>query len=198
MIRSSEQTDELVAALVKCQGQLENVKKDQTANTGSYRYSYADLAAVVEAARPIISDHGLAVTQFPGWEDQTDVLTSRLLHTSGQWLESSMRLMSVTNAQAHGSALTYARRYAYCAILGIVTEDDDGAAATAHHGPASSDTGGPTSAQLGLLRGLIGELGMSTDEARRDATKVAGRDIGNLSDLTKPEASKLIDLWKAS
>lgn len=69
------------------------------------------------------------------------------------------------------------------------------AAPPQHYESQTGET--PTDKQMGLIRRLIEELGMSTDEARKDATKVAGREVKHLTDLTKFEASRLIDLWKS-
>lgn len=136
----SDQINELAKALAAFQADMPVVAKTHTAKIktrtgGEYSYSYADLADTVAAAAPLASKHGLSVTQMPTWADGIDVLTTRVMHASGQWLESTMRLfLSEETPQAHGSAITYARRYGYCAALGIVAdEDDDGAAAQASH-----------------------------------------------------------------
>ena len=99
----------------------------------SYSYNYADLADVLDAVRPVLAKHGLAVAQTVMLESS---LNSWLLHTSGQWIRSEYGVVLGEDVpdtpQARGSALTYARRYALCALLGIAAEeDDDGTASTA-------------------------------------------------------------------
>jgi hypothetical protein len=125
MIRTSESIDELSKALVAAQGDLKPVEKG--ADNSYFKSKYADLASVVKVVNPILKSHGLAVTQMPGvTEDGNDVLTTRLIHESGQWQEATMRLiLTKQDAQGLGSAITYARRYAYSAVLGIITEQDD-------------------------------------------------------------------------
>ena len=59
-----------------------------------------------------------------------------------------------------------------------------------------SATSGPSPAQMSFIKSLMADLGMSAEDARGDAARVAGRPIEHLSDLTKAEASRLIDLWK--
>ncbi len=147
-MRSSEHTDKLAAALAEAQGKLPIVPKLHmaeipTKNGGSYRYAYADLGDIVEASRPILAELGLAVLQMPGWEDGRDVLDTRVTHQSGQWVEGTMRLLvpDAATPQAQGSAVTYARRYAYCAALGIVADaDDDGSLAQLAYAEGSSRT----------------------------------------------------------
>jgi hypothetical protein len=133
----SSEINELAVALVKAQGEFPTVLKTkvatiQTKNGGSYTYGYADLGDIREAVVPILTRHGLCVTQAPSIYGDQAALTTTLLHESGQWIESEMLLhIEKTDAQGQGSAITYARRYALSAILGIVTEsDDDGGVAT--------------------------------------------------------------------
>lgn len=127
---------ELATALAKAQGEFKPVAK--TTSNPFFKSKYADLASVVEMAQPILAKHGLAVVQVPEIaNDGGDVLTTVITHSSGEYIGSSMRLYPVKNdPQAQGSAITYARRYAYCALLGIVSDDDDdGNAATQHTRP---------------------------------------------------------------
>lgn len=72
-----------------------------------------------------LADNELSVCQLI--EDDYSIRTI-LLHSSGQWISSKVRMPSNTaDAQAIGSAITYAKRYAFCAILGIVADDDEDA-----------------------------------------------------------------------
>jgi len=134
---SSEDIKDLAGALAKAQAVMANPKKSHTAKvvsvrTGAkYSYHYADLAEVVDAVRKPLADHGLAFTQIVTLMGTQPVLLTRLLHESGQWLQSVYLLPRNGSAQDMGSAITYARRYSLCAILGIAAEDDeDGQAAT--------------------------------------------------------------------
>jgi hypothetical protein len=118
----------LAAALAAFQAALPRIGKDETADTGSYTYSYADLASVSRAVLPVLAGHGLSFTAFPTVLDGKFVLHYRLLHTSGEAMEGVYPLAG-GNAQAVGSAITYARRYALCAVTGVAPDDDDDAAA---------------------------------------------------------------------
>lgn len=134
MLRS-ETIGHLAEALAAAQGEFDVVKKDETAQAGGkFSYRYADLASVVTMASKILAKHGLAVAQFPeAMESGYEGLTTLVMHSSGEWMSSSMPLLMPERAtpQQQGSAITYARRYSYGAVLGIVTDaDDDGAKAS--------------------------------------------------------------------
>ena len=129
----SESIGALATALSALQGELSHVGK----NSHGYGYDYADLAAVLDVARPLLAKHGLALSQLPAESDgDTVALESVLMHTSGEWI-SARYTMSVeqgkgmSKAQAVGSVITYARRYALTAIMGIAQTDDDAAVKTA-------------------------------------------------------------------
>lgn len=125
----SESINELSAALAKAQGQIEGAKKD-SANP-FFKSKYADLAAIWDACRKPLSDNGLSVVQMPSAGGNVAAVTTILSHSSGQWISSRlvMNLTKDTGPQAIGSAITYARRYALAAFVGIAPEDDDGNAA---------------------------------------------------------------------
>ena len=90
---------------------------------------YASLAHILEGIATPLADCGLGFVQFP----DGDGLTTRLLHKSGEWMQASLIMRPAqTTPQAHGSAITYAKRYALVAILGLrIDGDDDGNAASA-------------------------------------------------------------------
>jgi hypothetical protein len=105
-------------------------KKDNEGQARGGKYKYADLASVMDAVREPLSANGLSVTQAPTMNGDGFVLVSRLMHTSGQWLEATYPLSANVSSQEMGSAITYGRRYCTLALLGIAAdEDDDGAQA---------------------------------------------------------------------
>lgn len=130
-IRTSESIDLLAAALAKAQPEFEGAEKN--AANPHLKNRYANLTAVMEAVRPALARHGLCVIQGISTADNGVTVTTRLLHESGQWIESSLTLPAdKMTAQAVGSAITYARRYGISALLGVTPdEDDDGHAASA-------------------------------------------------------------------
>jgi hypothetical protein len=134
----SPEVKELFAAVSKVQSELRGAKKD-SANP-FFKSSYADLEACWEAARPVLAKHNLSVIQTMDHTDGQDFLLTTLGHTSGQWITSKLRLMpEKQNPQALGSAITYNRRYAFAAIIGLIQTDDDGEAAMNRTGQQPSN-----------------------------------------------------------
>jgi len=130
----------LNAALAAVQAEYPKVAKGKTADTGTYSYDYADLASISETVLPLLGRNGLAFIAKPTRNSDGDfVLAYSLVHKSGEREDGQYPLPSSGNAQALGSAITYARRYSLCAITGIAPggEDDDGAAASQHETQAS-------------------------------------------------------------
>ena len=122
----SEEIAELATALAKAQGKITGAQKG-TKNT-FFNSSYADLAACWDACREALSENGLSVVQAPRGTSTIDTL---LLHSSGQWIKSRLTVKPTKDdAQGQGSALTYARRYALAAMVGLAQVDDDGNAAS--------------------------------------------------------------------
>jgi hypothetical protein len=113
-----------------------------------FRSKYASLASIWEAAREPLTSNGLSVVQTPEISDfGVCTLTTTMLHSSGEWISSTMSVpvlpqvvargeQPVQTAQSYGSALTYARRYALSAIVGIAPDDDDDDGNAASHPPA--------------------------------------------------------------
>ena len=125
-MRTSDNLNELAPALAKAQGQMESAKKDST--NPHFRSKYADLAAVVEAIKKPLADNGLSYLQGFGWDEHGALIVrTRLLHASGQWVESELRVRPVKDdPQGVGSAVSYGRRYALQSLVGLTADDDDG------------------------------------------------------------------------
>ena len=116
----------LTAALAKAQPQFATVKRDkevkvQTKSGSSYSFKYAPLDSILEAVRKPLADNGLVVVQTL---DAGDLVTA-LLHESGAQVSGRMPLPAANDIKDLGSAITYMRRYALQALLGIAAEDDD-------------------------------------------------------------------------
>lgn len=128
-VEMSEAIVEIATALAKAQGAMGHASKE-TKNT-HFNNRYADLASVIDAAREPLAANGIAYVQFPGALTQAGIpITTTLLHSSGQWMRSTLVMPVVKrDPQGVGSAITYGRRYALMAMLGIAPDDDDGEAA---------------------------------------------------------------------
>ena len=126
-MNKSETTAELAKALSKAQGLFDHAKKD--VKNEFFKSKYADLASVIDAAKKPLSDNGLCVSQIVGMSESGDetFLETILMHTSGEYIISRYPIRPIkTDPQSMGSAITYARRYAFSAIAGIAADDDDG------------------------------------------------------------------------
>ena len=127
-MNSSESIKNLAEALCNAQATMGGAVKD-SANP-FFKSSYADLTSVIKAIKQPFTDNGLSYTQFPVTNEHGIGVITRLMHTSGEWLEQEYYLPIVKrDPQAAGSAITYARRYALQSIAGIPTADDDAEAA---------------------------------------------------------------------
>lgn len=155
MSQRSEQINELAAALAAAQAEFSAVPKGS--DNEFFKSKYADLADVIKTGSPVAAKHGLAVTQWIGFDDKGDVLTTVLLHTSGQFVSDTMRLHSSKldrqgnilppDPQALGSATTYGRRQAYMAALGLVADVDDDGNKTRSTAPAAKAASAPPKPQ---------------------------------------------------
>lgn len=126
-MRTSEQIGALTKALVAAQSKMDNAPMNKT--NPHFKSKYSDLPAVREATIKALTDHGLAILQGTDVADDGRLtLRTRLMHESGEWIESSYPLPTDLNKpQAMGSALTYARRYTWASICGIAADEDDDA-----------------------------------------------------------------------
>lgn len=121
----SEDLAEFAKALCDLQGELDNVEKGK--DNLFFKSKYADLSACLEASRQPMKAAGFSHCQLPSFDGQMVHVTTMLLHTSGQWMKSRLSLKPVKqDPQSVGSAITYARRYSFCAMIGLTQKDDDG------------------------------------------------------------------------
>lgn len=134
-MNTSEQINEIAAALAKAHGEMDNPVKD--AVNPHFGKAYADLSGGLNAVRGPLSKYGIAVVQATRIEnDGWLVLDTRLVHSSGQWIGSEYPVCKLpVPPQQAGSALTYARRYALFALAGVAGEDDDANDASGHGKP---------------------------------------------------------------
>jgi hypothetical protein len=121
-MNKSESIKNIGLALCKFQATIGKVSKE--ANNPFFKKKYASLANILDTIQKPLSECGLAFAQLP----DNDALTTLLIHSeSGEWIEASykMPVAKQNDPQAMGSAITYARRYALGAILGLNIDDDD-------------------------------------------------------------------------
>ena len=127
----SQEIKELATALSKAQGAMEAAKKSE--ENPFFKSRYANLAGVWDVIRKPLSENGLSIVQAPSATGAVVSVISTMFHSSGEWL-SEILTMTVKDGspQSIGSAITYGRRYAIMALVGVAAEDDDGENATEH------------------------------------------------------------------
>lgn len=140
----SSRLDQIAPAFVAAQAELTSIGKDSK----GYGYTYSDLNSVINTVRPILAKHGLSQLQLIGETNENVQVTTLLLHTSGQFIQtvSSLPVIDMKGcnaAQGAGASISYLRRYALQAILGIASEDNDASSAgPAKKAPAKSSSSG--------------------------------------------------------
>lgn len=130
---TADQRAALFADLAQAKGEFSPIEKTKhvkvkTRSGDTYEFDYAPLDVVIAATDPALAKHGLAIIEPLSLPDRTaDELTLRLLltHKAGGCILSVIRLAKAENIQQTGSAITYLRRYARGALLGVAPEDDD-------------------------------------------------------------------------
>jgi hypothetical protein len=161
---------QLAAALIAAQADMPAVEPNAT--NPHYKSRFVTLDHLIAKTRPTLTKHGLAIMQFPSQLDGAPALTTRLVHLSGEAVEDTMPLvLAKQDMQGLGGALTYARRYAWSAVLGISSEEDDDAerdaaaardrevpAALADDPPEEPIVAKASKAQKDKLNVLVGKL----------------------------------------
>lgn len=122
-MNTSEQIGQLAKALAAAQIELTNPVLNKT--NPHFKSKYADLATVLNAVRPILGKHGIAVMQITETLDSAILLHTRLIHTSGEWISSTYPVSHIGKHQEMGASLTYAKRQALSAMVAVAGEDDD-------------------------------------------------------------------------
>lgn len=132
-MKTSEQIDKLAEALAKAQGLFTNPEKNRTVEVKKegkflYCFDYADLAETINATRKGLSEFGICHTCTIDYTENHTWLIARLIHCSGQWIESSFLIPITADIKGMAGAITYGRRYLLNALLGIAADEDtDGA-----------------------------------------------------------------------
>ncbi|MBZ5203229.1 ERF family protein [Planomicrobium chinense] len=200
-MKKSESITEIAKALSAFQGEVKQPMKDK--DNPFFKSKYVPLENVVEAITEISAKHGLSFIQSPTNSEDKVGVTTLLMHSSGEWIESEpiYAKPAKTDAQATGSVITYLKRYSLAAVFGITSdEDDDGNAASEPKGKKDETTAPNentiSAAQIKALGAKVGNIAKATgqDQAAVYASACKHFSINKATkDLTKAEASKVID-----
>lgn len=186
----SEETDKLMPAVIKAWAGIEAASKN--AVNPHLKNHYADLASLMDAIKPAMTENSLAVFQpvspvegeMPGAAVETYII-----HSSGQWMMSQFAMRSTdSKPQAIGATITYLRRYALGAMLGMVSEvDDDGNAGSGvsqprQQTPRNTRPVNPVDVQVSTHKATVAESGQKSDtelarDLRNKVIEVTGADL---------------------
>jgi hypothetical protein len=176
-MRTSEALDQLATALAKAQSEMKNAKLNAT--NPHFKNKYANLAEIRDAVTPALTKYGIAVVQGTDTDSNNIVVFTRLIHASGQWIESRFPI-PYDKPQTMGSGITYGRRYTLAAVTNIAADEDD-------DGEADNDKAveKPEPKQAYAANGIVRD---EFDRLQRGIHQI--HDTGTLEDLTM--------FWKAN
>lgn len=182
----------IAKALISLQGKVDKIKKDTT--NPFFKSKYASLSTIQDEIQLPLGEVGLCYTQHP---ESDNMLTTVLIHAdSGEFMQSSYNMQPIKNdPQSLGSAITYAKRYALVAILGLNIDDDD----DANH--ASGKTEVPVAKTNGAQTGSTNTLPWLNPKTPQwvEAIKYLQSDGGSIAKietkykLSKENKAKLIE-----
>ena len=133
-MNTSESTINIYSALIAVRSALTPIAKTRRANVVKFSYSYATLDSLIDMLTLALPKHGLGFIQSVGSIEGRPVLTTRIIHASGEFIEDTLFLFADADGgknanQALGASVTYFKRYALSAMFGIATDEDtDGVA----------------------------------------------------------------------
>lgn len=190
-MEQSESIGQLADALSKAQACIECSVMD--ASNPFFHSRYSTLASIWQACRESLSKNGLAVIQTTDNENDRVVIITTLAHLSGEWIRGKLAIKPMKDdPQAMGSAITYGRRYALAAMVGVSPEDDD--AETAMNRPVkglvSQQSQKPVASPV-VRQGLVEEV---IKEGGEFTFKDVGEAMSYLVSKTKMSTSELYKL----
>lgn len=189
----------LLSAILAVQGEATTLPKDAT--NPHYHSKFTPLDTIVEKVGPILNRHGLVWMTKPGSDEHGQpALHYTLAHAaSGEREEGTMLLLlTKSDPQGQGSAITYARRYSLCAVLNLVADDDDdGQVASSGRSGANEK---PTAPQLKFLKTLVTQNKPPERTMRAMLDQVGAQEVdfaaGWTDKISKQQASELIEIFK--
>ena len=169
-MKTSDTIRAIAPAFAKAQSSVANTVK--TATNPHFKNKYVPLDDLIPVVKSALLAEGIAFLQGAE-QSEGDVLhlTTRLIHTSGEWIESTLSMKpSKADPQGIGSCITYARRYSLAAMVGVVSdEDDDANAASAPAKPKATPAAVPAGGNAHDERAAL--MGRITVQKSRPAVK---------------------------
>lgn len=192
----------LNAALAAAQGEFEAIPRSsevtvKTKDGGSYTFKYASLDAILTAVRPALSKHGLAVTQLLLEDGGRLGIRTELRHADGALVGAFFPLLSMpATPQQLGSLLTYLRRYAIVALLGVASDQDDDGGQAADAPPAAKPKM-ITDKQRGRLWEIVRARNIDEAVLRDIVYGVTGDKEGSTKTLTVAQYDQIVAVVEA-
>ncbi len=170
-MKTSDSQIALVGSLFAARQEFPVITKEKQGQAGNRTFKYAPLEVIKDAIEPILVKHGLMITQPPDGHS----LITRLEHISGEWREGVMPMNAEhANMQSYGIEATYRRRYSYCMMLGIVTEEDtDGAGARGRKTGVDFTAEKPERKRTGVMADVLETMPPLPDEQKEYLTELA-------------------------
>jgi hypothetical protein len=193
-VTTSGALGQLGKALAAAQGEMNHAAINR--DNPYFKSRYADLRAVLDAVRPVLSKHGIAVVQNAVCEPEQVGVTTYLIHASGEFIASTLMFKPTKmDPQGAGSAITYAKRYALAAMCGIASdEDDDGNAASQpqpqpqpvrRETPVKPEADAATKARAEFAATLCDWTGLTSSAKDRDKLKTAAKAVAVFAGLNE-------------
>ena len=194
---------QLAKAMAKVQEEMPAAPKDST--NPFFKSKFASLESCMATAFPFLSKNGLTVVQTTDTRDGRVVLNTTLIHSTGEWIRGVYPVLSKDNTpQALGSAISYAKRYSFSAIIGQPTGDDDGEAAQ-DRPTQTKTTAKPykakatifksvTEREIAELRAVIIKAGWGSDQV---GMYLDGLGKKHTKELTLPEYTRMLEVVSA-
>ena len=212
-MKRSESIVEFAKALAGFNAEVGAIAKD--AKNPFFKAEYLTLDKLIQETRPLLQKHGLSVMQFPSGDGMNVSVTTLLLHTSGEFIEADPLVVKPVknDPQALGSAITYARRYAYQAVLSLNTGEDDDANSAAgknkggqQQNQPQNNTQGNNNTSNGISEGQVKAVNTNLNILKKEANTTSDKLIirlekeigkfGSVSGMTKQQATQAITLLK--
>jgi hypothetical protein len=183
-MKTSESTKNIFAAQIKMQSEMSNIAKDSE----GFGYKYTSLEKLIAHSKKVLFDNGLGYIQTNTSTDDGKVgVTTRLIHTSGEWVEDTMtaplyKLAKMNEYQVAGSVITYFRRYALASMIGVASDEDM---------DVQGDVARIDNKQIGIINNLVNQ---SNTDLQMFFTAY---DIKNLTELKASDFPKAVSQLEA-
>lgn len=188
--------DTIHSAMARAFAEIEGATK--SANNPHFKSKYADLTSVIEAIKPALVANGLFFTQHPVPSQGGVTVRTWLHHASGDSLDLGELFVPANknDAQAYGSALTYARRYALVTAFGVPVEDDDGNAAS--RGQERSGTNREVSPAPAMPDSEWAKLVQLIEASKADRSAMLGYfKVKDLRELDQQQYAECVEMLNA-